>query len=219
MAGWATLDASPKAIRKTTTRTLSFVRSALLLRDVERIYFPQIVALCLGLVGVFVTVVAGGAPHPAIGVMAALYLFTTVAALIAMDARYMILPDSLVAALAMGGLALASLSGVDVVLEVTASGIVTFGAAFLFRITYRWLRGIHGLGFGDVKLAAASAVWIGIGMLPQFIGVAVGSALISLTIERLDGKPLARDHAFAFGPHLAISLWLIWLYQMADPFN
>ena len=85
-----------------------------------------------------------------------------------------------------------------------------FVASSLFRAAYRWLRGINGLGFGDVKFVAAGVLWIGIEGIPGLLLIAVASALISLLILKSEGHDLHGQQAIPFGPHLAVGLWWIW---------
>jgi leader peptidase (prepilin peptidase) / N-methyltransferase len=81
--------------------------------------------------------------------------------------------------------------------------------AALFRASYRRIRGFDGLGFGDVKLVAAAALWIGIQGMPVLLLVAVLSALLIL---RAQGHDLHGQQAISFGPHLAPGLWLTWVF-------
>ncbi|MGA6962233.1 MAG: A24 family peptidase, partial [Xanthobacteraceae bacterium] len=143
--------------------------------------------------------------------LAGLYLVTVLAAICAIDARYGIIPDSLVAALAAGGLLQTYLGGQAELLERGREGIAVFAAATLFRASYRWMRGFDGLGFGDVKFVTAAALWIGILGLPILLLTAVLSAVVSLLIMRAEGHDLHGKQAISFGPHLAVGLWLTWV--------
>jgi leader peptidase (prepilin peptidase)/N-methyltransferase len=88
---------------------------------------------------------------------------------------------------------------------------VVFAAAALFRASYRWIKGFDGLGFGDVKFVAAGTLWIGLEGIPGLLLIAVVSALASLLILRSEGHDLDGKQAISFGPHLAVSLWWIWV--------
>ena len=46
--------------------------------------------------------------------------------------------------------------------------------------------------------------------MPVLLLVAVLSAIISLVIIRVEGHELDGQQAIAFGPHLAVALWLTW---------
>jgi leader peptidase (prepilin peptidase) / N-methyltransferase len=77
---------------------------------------------------------------------------------------------------------------------------------------YSALRGHEGLGQGDLKFAAAAALWIGLEGIPGLLLAAVVSALASLLILRAHGYDLHGKLAISFGPHLALGLWLIWVF-------
>ena len=64
------------------------------------------------------------------------------------------------------------------------------------------------LVLGDVKLFAAAGAWVGWQGLPSvlLIGAATGLAA-ALILGR--ARP---DQPVAFGPYLALGLWITWLY-------
>ena len=130
---------------------------------------------------------------------------TILAAICAIDARYGIIPDSLVAALAVGGLLQTYFDDQAGLLEQGFEAAAVFAAAALFRASYRWIRGFDGLGFGDVKFVAAAALWTGIAGIPVLLLISVLSAIVSLVIIRLEGHELDGRQAIAFGPHLAVA--------------
>jgi leader peptidase (prepilin peptidase)/N-methyltransferase len=133
------------------------------------------------------------------------------AAVCAIDARYGIIPNSLVIALAIGGLLQSYLLGQTELSALALDAVVIFAAGCIFRATYRYIRGHDGLGFGDVKFATAAGLWIGIAGVPGLLLIAVVSALGSLLILRAQGHDLSGKQAISFGPHLAIGLWFTWI--------
>ena len=196
------------ALRKTSGRTGRFLGRALAWRTPDR----QYAVVGWGLVAGAIWIAIGlprdpGWPEVAV---AGFYLVTVLAAICAIDARFGIIPDSLVAALAVGGLLQTCFDGQAGLLERGFEAAAVFAAAALFRASYRWIRGFDGLGFGDVKFVAAAALWTGIAGVPILLLVAVLSAIISLVIIRLEGHELDGQQAIAFGPHLAVALWLTW---------
>ena len=204
-----------RALGKTASRTRLFLGGALGWRAPQRQYAP--IAWCL--VAGWIWLLAGlrgNAAWPEI-LPAALYLSGILAAVCAIDARYGIIPNSLVIALAIGGLIEIVVSGPPDRLQQVIEAGLFFIAAWLFRTGYHRLRGYHGLGFGDVKFASAGVLWIGIAAAPRLLIVAVLSALISLLILRTDGHRLDRAQAISFGPHLAIGLWLSWILDVLQP--
>lgn len=196
-------------LRKTTGRTSQFLGDALAGRAPDR----QHVLVAWGLISGAVWLMgslAGTASWPALTI-AGMYLVVVLAAVCAIDARYGIIPDSLVLALAVGGLIQTAIPGQGELLQRGLEALSLFLAACLFRAVYRWVRGYDGLGFGDVKFATAGVLWIGIEGVPVLLLLAVFSALVSLTILRAEGHELNAKHAISFGPHLAIGLWLAWI--------
>jgi leader peptidase (prepilin peptidase)/N-methyltransferase len=198
-----------RALRKTGDRTGRFLGHALAWRAPDRQY--GIVAWALVVGAVWLAASLAGDPEWAGPALAALYLMGLLAAVCAIDARYGIIPDSLIVALAVGGVLQTNLIGSAGLLQRGIEAVVAFGAAYLFRAAYRWVRGFDGLGFGDVKFVAAGVLWIGIDGLPWLLLVAVLSALTSLVILRAEGHELDGKQAISFGPHLAIGLWLTWV--------
>jgi leader peptidase (prepilin peptidase) / N-methyltransferase len=197
------------ALRKTSGRTGRFLGRALTWRAPDR----QHSAVAWGLVAGAIWLSTGLPEDPAWpeAALAGLYLGSVLAAICAIDARYGIIPDSLVAALAAGGLLQTYLGGQVELLERVFEGLAVLGAAALFRASYRWLRGFDGLGFGDVKFVTAATLWVGIQGLPFLLLMAVLSAMVSLLIMRAQGHELHGQQAISFGPHLAVGLWLVWV--------
>jgi leader peptidase (prepilin peptidase) / N-methyltransferase len=199
-------------IRKTTDRTGRFLGQALLWRGDNRQHAPVVWALIAG--AVWLAAGLPGNPAWPETLLAGVYLLAVLAAVCAIDARYGIIPDSLVAALALGGVFQGSLDGLQGLLERGIEAVVVLAGAVLFRASYRWIRGFDGLGFGDVKFLAAAALWVGISGMPGLLLVAVLSAVISLLILRAEGHDLDGKQAISFGPHLAVGLWIVGTLQI-----
>ena len=77
----------------------------------------------------------------------------------------------------------------------------------LLRKAFIKFRGLEGLGFGDVKLAAAIGAWLPLEMIPSCFGLATTAALLSVIVrwrgETLEGMKLP------FGAFLCPALWLV----------
>jgi leader peptidase (prepilin peptidase)/N-methyltransferase len=204
-----------RVLGKTVGRTRLFLAHALSWRGEQQQYAP----IAWSLVAGWIWLLAGLRAEPAWPeiALAALYLSALLAAACAIDARYGIIPDSLVIALAVGGLIQIVVIGPPDRLQRLIEAGSFFLAAWLFRVGYHRLRGYHGLGFGDVKLATAAMLWIGIEAAPLLLIVAVLSAFASLLILRAGGHRLHRLQAISFGPHLAIGIWLSWLVEVLQP--
>jgi leader peptidase (prepilin peptidase)/N-methyltransferase len=91
------------------------------------------------------------------------------------------------------------------------------GAFFLLRSLYFRLRGVEGLGLGDVKLAAAAGAWLGPSALAPACLVAALAALAGVLLHAgFSGRPQlhARLH-IPFGSFIAPTIFLFWLLALA----
>lgn len=93
-----------------------------------------------------------------------------------------------------------------------AIGALIGGAAlWAVRITYWRLRHRHGLGLGDVKLAAAAGAWLGIDLLPNVLLLACSLAIVGLMVAHIVFGHVAKTtSAIPFGTALAPAIWIIW---------
>jgi leader peptidase (prepilin peptidase) / N-methyltransferase len=143
--------------------------------------------------------------------MAILLSFALLCALCAVlawiDIRHGIIPDWLNLAIAALGLLTIILSE-DRAAAIQALGEgVAVGAAFwLLRRLYFALRGIQGLGLGDVKLLGAAGIWVGVAGIPMLLLVATITALASVGVMQLSGRTLTAQTSMSFGPFLAAGL-------------
>lgn len=129
-----------------------------------------------------------------------------------MDARFLLLPDAvtlggLLAALAAAAF-LAQGDPLVAVAEAALRAICVAGIFELLRRTYERRRGIEGLGFGDVKLAAAIGAWLPLEFIPICVGLACGAALAFAGVAHLRGAPFESRTKLPFGAFLCPALWL-----------
>ncbi len=86
-----------------------------------------------------------------------------------------------------------------------------FAALWLLREGYRRWRGVEGLGFGDVKLAAMLGAWLGWqGVLMTFlVGSGLGTvlALVLMLARRADGRTAVPYGVFLAPAAMAVTLW------------
>ena len=123
------------------------------------------------------------------------------------DIRRGIIPDWLNLLIALAGLAWAwLLDGWDALVAAALEGLAIGAIVFLLRWLYFRFRAHHGLGLGDVKLLAASAVWIGVAGIPIQLLVASITALIAAIALHVTGRTMTRRTALPFGPFLALGL-------------
>jgi leader peptidase (prepilin peptidase)/N-methyltransferase len=93
-----------------------------------------------------------------------------------------------------------------------AAAAIAAGALYLVRLAYRNMRGIEGLGLGDVKLAAAAGAWLGLAPLPATLLLAAGAALAAVLLQALrprEAKVTAQTPV-PFGSFLAPSIMIVW---------
>jgi leader peptidase (prepilin peptidase) / N-methyltransferase len=142
-------------------------------------------------------------------------------AIAAIDADHFIIPDRLSLPAIPAGL-LASGYWVDpgaagvVAMSHLLGAAVGGGSLWALAALYRRWRGMEGLGFGDVKLAAAGGAWVGLDLLSLVLLVAAGGALLVVTAMIAWGKPgIDRQARVPFGTFLAPSIWGVWVASVA----
>jgi leader peptidase (prepilin peptidase)/N-methyltransferase len=132
------------------------------------------------------------------------------------DARAFIIPDKLT--IAAFGLALtnAANKGSESMPEYIAvaalRGLVLALAFFALREIYLRLRHRHGIGLGDVKLAAVAGAWLDWTLIPVAIEIAALAALIVYIASQLvRRRPLCAAAKLPFGLFFAPAIWFCWL--------
>jgi leader peptidase (prepilin peptidase) / N-methyltransferase len=91
-----------------------------------------------------------------------------------------------------------------------ASVVLAGGLTWFMREAYFRYRGIHGLGFGDVKFMAASGAWLAADAIPQMLLLGCLSALTFTLTKRVVTQRGTMAERIAFGPHLALGLAVVW---------
>lgn len=132
--------------------------------------------------------------------------------LAAIDLRIGLLPDPLVLALALIGLGGGAWLAPETLVDRLVGGLL--GAGLLAGVAHIFarLRGREGLGLGDVKLIGALGLWVGWQGLPWVILLGSLAGLAYAGLRLLLRRPLSRHEELPFGPFLALSGWLVWLY-------
>lgn len=133
-------------------------------------------------------------------------LVALLAAVAIVDARTYRIPNRLNLALLLCGLATAVVTPVLGPLDAIAG--VALGGVFLAAVAagFRRLRGIDGLGLGDVKFLGAAGAWVGWQGVGPLVFLAAVSALVWIGIRRARGSALDRTTPVPFGPHLCVAL-------------
>jgi leader peptidase (prepilin peptidase) / N-methyltransferase len=129
------------------------------------------------------------------------------------DARTYLLPDTVTLGAAGCGIAIAPLlDAADPWLAVAGALLRAFGAAVvldLLRRCYARIRRREGLGFGDIKLAAAVGAWLPLDMIPLCFGLAASAALVAVAAVHWRGHSIDAEAKLPFGAFLCPSLWLV----------
>lgn len=136
----------------------------------------------------------------------------TLLALALIDLRQFVLPHELTVPLGAAGLAVAwaiAPATLSDHLIGAASGLIGF---LLLQRAYRLARGRDGLGTGDAVLLAAIGSWVGWQGIPSVLIYAAISGLCFAMIRAGGGARIALGSRVAFGPHLCLGAWLVWLH-------
>ena len=125
------------------------------------------------------------------------------------DIRDGIIPDWLNLTIAGLGLVKIVMTGdLSAALEAIGEGIAIGGVFWLLRRLYFAVRGIQGLGLGDVKFLGAAGVWVGVAGIPPVLLVATMTALACAGVMQISGRALTAQTSLSFGPFLAAGLLL-----------
>lgn len=136
----------------------------------------------------------------------------TLLALAWIDLRTMILPDVLTLPLLAFGLAATAISMPNSLLDHLLAAGVGYLSLAAVAWGYRRFRGRDGLGLGDAKLLAAIGAFLGLNLLPLVLLSAAYAGLLAAGAVALSGRRMTASTAIPFGPFLALSGWLLFLY-------
>ena len=171
-------------------------------------------AALIGAVGAG-AVLASFAAAPGWGGGAGAVLAGLMLAIAVIDHRRMIIPDELNALAFIAGLIAAGAGAMPApaiaILHALARAGVTFALFLAFRAGFRRLRGVEGMGLGDVKLAAVAGVWLDWASLPLVVEIAALSALAAALYARLRGAGFDPRGRLPFGAFFAPAIWICWL--------
>ncbi len=132
------------------------------------------------------------------------------------DARSFLIPDKLTIAAFLLALTNAANEGLASMPENVAvaalRGLVLALAFFALREIYLRLRHRHGIGLGDVKLAAVAGAWLDWTLMPVAIAIAALTALIVYIASQLAlRRSLSATAKLPFGLFFAPAIWFCWL--------
>ena len=125
------------------------------------------------------------------------------------DVRTQLLPDSLTLPLLWLGLLLSLVPVFAHAREALIGAAAGYLSLWLVYWLFKLVTGKEGMGYGDFKLFAVAGAWMGyVALLPVIILAALSGAIIGAVLLQARGQD--RSIPFAFGPFLAIAMW-IWL--------
>lgn len=127
-------------------------------------------------------------------------------AIAVIDARHMIIPDSLSLTVGIAAALSAYLGGTEQMIDAMAGSLI---ALILFDGTRRvmtWRLKREAMGFGDVKLMAAGGLWVGSEALPLAILAGCVLAALAFLVLALIRRAFRREQILPFGPFLAFGL-------------
>jgi prepilin signal peptidase PulO-like enzyme (type II secretory pathway) len=149
--------------------------------------------------------------------MVTLLLLLLLVSISIFDARFFLIPNTLITALFFLGLFAIDFHEKQTVLDHVAAllggYLIISGLSFIHSV----LRGTEGLGGGDAKLLAALGWWVGLVGLPSIIFWATISAFGSILLMAFRGKEVSPKIAIPFGPHLSLGGFLVWLLGPITP--
>lgn len=135
------------------------------------------------------------------------------------DLRSFRIPDFLSAAVFGLGLIVCVLDGTMMAdWNLVAGALFAPTALLMLRTGYHQIRKHHGLGLGDVKLAAGAGIWVGADHLAECLLSAcviafAGIAIAMLRQERSTGEGIV----VPFGAALAPSIWIFAFFRLCEP--
>ncbi len=131
------------------------------------------------------------------------------------DLTSMLIPDRYTASLAaIAAFALVADGATPTDVLLAAAIALAIGAGlFAISLAYGWIRGFDGIGFGDVKLLAASAMLVGAWGIGLQLVLATTAALTFVVIRSIcRGRRLRATTRIPFGAFLAPSAVIVWAW-------
>lgn len=156
----------------------------------------------------------------AIAALAAGYMLFTMLLVMLIDFRQFIIPDALsLPAVPLGLIAaLFAFPGAieTILLDQVLAAFVAGGSLYAVRALYFRMRGVEGLGLGDVKLAAAAGAWVGLEALPMTCLLATVAALAAVLVRSVFVRSTTTSltTAIPFGSFIAPAIIIMWLFRL-----
>jgi leader peptidase (prepilin peptidase)/N-methyltransferase len=127
-----------------------------------------------------------------------LVFVTTLVAITLTDLDRRVIPNTVLLAAALAGLAIAAIWDPTSLPERAIAAVAAGGGLFLVALAYP-----QGMGLGDVKLAAVMGLFLGRNVAPAILVALLAGSVVGLMLIAREG-PAARKRAIPFGPFLAL---------------
>lgn len=142
-----------------------------------------------------------------------LLLFGILAMITWFDFRTQTIPDVLNGTLTAAGIAAVFFLKMISLGDAALGLVLGFTVPLALRSAFRVIRGVDGLGMGDVKFLGAAGLWVGAVGLPWLVLLACISGLAFALAIQIATKGFSRQTRLAFGPHLALGLFATWMFN------
>jgi leader peptidase (prepilin peptidase)/N-methyltransferase len=132
--------------------------------------------------------------------------------LAAIDWRVFLLPNGLVAALAVGGFASAAVLDPAQLDRYVLGAAAGYAALVALGVVYRRFRKRDGIGAGDAKLLGAIGAWVALDGVATVVLLGASLALGYVLISAIGRRKFDSQTKLPFGSFLCAGAWLVWLY-------
>ena len=124
------------------------------------------------------------------------------------DWRDLRIPDTLVLIVGVSASIVAYAISPYTLFDGVLAGVIGYVVLGGVRLAITRIIGREAMGYGDVKLISAGAIWIGTDWLPQSILIACITAFGVMVLKKLIEPTYTFDQHIPFGPFLSFGLML-----------
>lgn len=153
-----------------------------------------------------------GGPMPTPAVLATIGLGALLVYGAVIDSHWLYIPDRVSIGLFPLGLLATWLLDPQALIAHTVAGLVAGTFVWAVDRLYRTLRGRSGIGMGDAKLFASAGAWLGPEALPSVLLIGSLCAIAVIFFKHFKDGGTAASRRLAFGPHLSLGFWIVWLF-------
>ena len=145
-----------------------------------------------------------------------LYLSACMVWICIADATAFRIPNPAVILIAAGGVVLLLVYNLDILPRRLIESLIVLVFMYIVSEIAARLSKKPAFGFGDIKLLAASTLWIGLaGVYPALL-LALVAGLVFTVTTALSGKRKL-NQPLPFGVFIALGVWVVWLHSATLP--